>query len=252
MLIQTLKNRLVMHLNHQTVNIVTAGFLRSPDSELIRLGTEYGGWWVLENRLLSSNQKRVLISAGLGQDVSFDKAMLEHGFDLFGLDPLTPSISFAINELSDYSNKHILQFGLWVKSGEVQFFFPKDASHDSWSITNSQSAPDTHSEALPVVSIPHLYESFPELRQYDYVVLKMDIEGAEVPVLLDLDFSNYHFDFLAVEMDYISMIPFLNFLERIRKIIYVRRVMQKIRNSGFELIFTENFNFFWNLKTDRL
>ena len=252
MLTQSFKNYLVMLLNGVTVKIATLGFRKKALIDLTRLGTEYGGWWVPKNELANMNQKRVLISAGLGQDVSFDKAMLEHGFDLFGLDPLAASISFATNELANFSNKHILQVGLWVESGKIEFFSPKNPHHDSWSITNSQTSPKEKSETFLAISIAHLYSSYPRLREYDYVVLKMDIEGAEVPILLNLDFTDFRFNFLAIEIDYISMIPFRNLRERMRKIMKVRKMLHKIKNSGFELVFTENFNFFWTPKEKRL
>jgi len=247
-LTQSLKKYLVILLNSLTVKIVTLGFRQKSKVEMTRLGTEYGGWWVPLDALTNGNLARALVSAGLGQDVSFDKEMLTNGFDLFGLDPLSSSISFATQELNDFPNKHILKLGLWLESGEIDFFAPKNAMHDSWSITNSQASDKELSKSFPAISISQLFIDFPQLQEYDYLMLKMDIEGAEVPILVDLDFSNFHFDFLAIEIDYISMIPFKNFRERLQKIFVVRRVLHKIRNSGYKLILTENFNFFWLLK----
>ncbi len=230
-----------------TVALVTHGFRGKYEIPLIRLGSVYGGWWVPEFTLTRDLRKRNLISVGLGHDVTFDREMLLSGYNLIGLDPLISSIHYAEQELAAFSQKKLVCKGLWLSSGKVKFYSPKIANHDSWSITNSQYSPLEETKSYSVVTISQLYHDFPDLRDSDFTMLKMDIEGAEVPILFDIDFRKYRIDFLAAEIDYLAVIPFKNFVERFQKVRSVRKLLSRIEDSGYTLVLTEKFNFFWAL-----
>ena len=84
---------LVKIQNLVVLKIVTFGFMSVNDyAPLIRLGSNYGGWWIPKSILEDNSKSRVLISAGLGFDVTFDKALLDAGFEVIGLDPLEESV----------------------------------------------------------------------------------------------------------------------------------------------------------------
>ena len=55
----------------------------------------------------------------------------------------------------------------------------------------------------------------------------------------------YKFDFIAIEIDFLSLIPFLNFGQRIRMIKEARDALRNFHSSGYQLVECENFNFFW-------
>jgi FkbM family methyltransferase len=244
-----MKRILVAGMNSITLHLVTFGFRRKYQKPLIRLGSDYGGWWVPEYALTKDVKKRNLISVGLGHDVTFDCEMLRSGFNLIGLDPLISSIDYAEKELAAFSQKYLLCRGLWSSSGEVEFYAPKIASHDSWSITNSQYSSQEETQSYSVMTISDLYNDFPSLNESEFTILKMDIEGAEVPILFDLDFRRFRIDYLASEIDYLSVIPFKSFLERFHKVLVVRRLLSRLEGLGFKLILTEKFNFFWVLES---
>ena len=243
------KRILVAGMNSITLHLVTLGFRHKYEKPLIRLGSDYGGWWVPEYALAKDFRQRNLISVGLGHDVTFDSEMLLSGFNLIGLDPLVSSIGYAEKELAAFSQKKLLCSGLWSSSGKVEFYAPKIAGHDSWSITNSQYSSREETHSYPVMTISDLYNEFPSLSESEFTILKMDIEGAEVPILFDLDFGRFRIDYLASEIDYLSGIPFKNFLERFHKVIVVRRLLSRLEGSGYKLISTEKFNFFWVLES---
>ena len=55
---------------------------------LVRLGSAYGGWWVpVETE--KGFRAKALVSAGLGFDTSFDELMLERGWSVLGIDPVS-------------------------------------------------------------------------------------------------------------------------------------------------------------------
>jgi FkbM family methyltransferase len=209
--------------------------------QLERLGSDYGGWWVPKSSTFSSDRK-ILVSAGLGFDVSFDKLMLEDGYFVFGLDPLEKSFSFASEELKGYKNKLLLNKGVSTFDGRQKFYAPKIPSHDSWSISNSQATDEDRTNYFEVIAIDSLAIDFSD---NSFVILKMDIEGGEESLIPFICKKGLKYDYLAIEMDCLSLISFFSLKKRFRQILVVRRLLSLLSNSGFRLIKNENFNFFW-------
>jgi len=209
------------------------------------LGSSYGGWWIPRSILEDNSKNRVLISAGLGFDVTFDKALLEAGFEVIGLDPLEDSISYANHVLRIYSKFTSIKMGLWTKTGTKKFFPPKNKTHDSWSATNIQNAANTDFEEFNVISIDDLFSRFPQLEQSDFCGIKMDVEGSEIeliPVLVDF---RARFDLLAIEMDFLSLIPYLSVGRRMRMVLSARKLLHRLNGRGYKLVMNDNFNFIW-------
>ena len=53
------------------------GPLKLASANLTRLGSPYGGWWVPIEKIGDVNVSCLLLSAGLGFDVSFDQEMFQ-------------------------------------------------------------------------------------------------------------------------------------------------------------------------------
>lgn len=208
---------------------------------LKRLGSDYGGWWVPESSTVYSRRK-ILVSAGLGFDVSFDKLMLKDGYFLIGLDPLLKSYLYALEELYEHGNKLILNKGVSTFDGKQKFYAPKIPNHDSWSTTNTQETEERLTNYFDVIALSSLPIDYDD---NSFVILKMDIEGGEVKLISEICKKNLKFDYLAVEMDCMSLIPFFSLNKRVRQILEVRKVLLTLSKSGFCLIKNENFNFFW-------
>ena len=241
-----IRHFLVRCQNWLVIQIVIAGYKKPPASlNLVRLGSSYGGWWVPQSILKRSDISRVAISAGLGFDVTFDRALLESGFSVIGLDPLHECITYANAELEPYPNFHSIAKGLWRFSGIETFFPPKIQTHDSWSTSNIHNSPSVDAKTFDVISIEDLYKNFTKLKTAQYRLLKMDVEGSEVELIKVICASRYQVDFLAVEMDCLSLIPFLNVSSRLAMIKVARSLMRLLKTSGYKLVKTENFNFFW-------
>lgn len=244
-----IKSRLVGAQNQFAIRVVTLNFLRlSQQQTFIRFGSAYGGWHVASS-LVESDGKKVLISAGLGHDVTFDIEMLKHGFRVIGLDPLKSSYEYAQETLARFgTSADLINVGLWKTSGSVDFYSPKVLSHDSWSILNAHETKDISSTTFPVVDLDYLAQSRPYLAESAIRILKMDIEGAEAEMFDVISSFTPRFNQISIEMDFISLIKFKQVNRRLREIRRARRVLRLMQMRGYELGNYENFNFTWLLK----
>jgi len=243
-----IKHCLVRLQNILVCQLLVKRFQVSPQGEnLVRLGSSYGGWWVPELSDEKLPTGSFLVSAGLGGDVSFDKEMLSRGYICVGLDPLSEAISYSKSELAEFSNFFALNCGLSDVSGKKIFYAPQISEHDSWSINNMHKTDFSLSQSFSVVTISDLERMFPALENAPYRILKMDIEGGEIPVLKQILHSKIKFDYLAIEVDYLSLISFLSIKTRIRHFLTVWKLMVGLEEQGYSLCKTENFNFCWIL-----
>jgi FkbM family methyltransferase len=152
-----------------------------PGAELsapsVRLGTDYGGYAVILEHV---RPESVVYSFGLGEDVSFDLALIERtACQVFGFDP-TPRSMAWLKAQSLPSGFHVRELGVAARDGQASFAPPKDPTH----ISHSMVAPALESglsfEVRRLTTIMH------ELGHERLDLLKMDVEGAEYEVLDDL------------------------------------------------------------------
>ncbi len=237
------KAKLVNWLNLLTLKLTIFGNFKSEDFKLQRLGTEYGGWWIPLSAL-EDDRSKVLVSVGLGYDVSFDSELIKRGFRVIGLDQQVECVAYAENVISSRNATFICR-GLGVESGQVRFYAPRNPLHDSWSITNAQNTNVEQSRIFEVMSFAELCKDYPEVVNSNFSMLKMDIEGAELPILYAI-YSNLEFDFIGVEMDCLVLIPFLDIRTRVKKVFEVRRLISKLESQRYKLIHLDNFNFFFS------
>jgi FkbM family methyltransferase len=223
---------------------------RSRNSNLVRLGTTYGGWWVPKNMVEMKSTNWAVISVGLGHDVTFDKEILKCGISVIGLDPLDDCIQYAKNEIGSNEKFFAIKKGLWTHSGEIIFYPPKNSSHDSWSIANSQSTETSDSKIFEVTSLSDIEEAYETILHDKKIYLKMDIEGSEMEIIDYIVEKKKRYDFLAIEMDYLSLIPFFSISRRFKAIKKAKSQLKSLSTIGYQLTHVENFNFFWSLRTN--
>jgi FkbM family methyltransferase len=242
--VNLLKNWLVSLLNKITILMVTRKFRSDLNSiQLTRLGSAYGGWWIPQEYLQAISEKRLLISAGLGHDVTFDIEMLRAGYKIIGLDPTDGAFTHASQTFLGHPEVTIIRNGLWTSTGTTKFYKPKIEGYDSFSITNSQNSTDYLQ--LETITIGDLFDLHIKDNDFEIKILKMDIEGAEVPVLSQMLEHEIGFDFVAAEIDYLSLISFRDIRRRIIAIALVSKLLQKMKGEGYALVKYEHYNFFW-------
>ncbi|UIR54582.1 FkbM family methyltransferase [Sphingobacterium sp. SRCM116780] len=141
-------------------------------------GNSYGGFYVNPELLAAES---IVYSFGIGQDTSFDEAIIEkHNCHVFGYDPTPKSIDW-ISKRTDLSPKfHFQPIGLDNETGLAHFNLPKNKEHVSGSIINHQNVDENN---IVEVQMKSLKDILKENNHQHIDILKMDIEGSEYKVI---------------------------------------------------------------------
>lgn len=141
-------------------------------------GNSYGGFFVNPDLL---HPDAIVYSFGIGQDTSFDDAIIQkHNCHVHGYDPTPKSIEW-IAQRSDLSPKfHFHPFGLDKETRITHFNLPKNKEHVSGSIINHQNVDENNMVEVQMKSLIDIVSE----NNHSYIdVLKMDIEGSEYCVI---------------------------------------------------------------------
>jgi FkbM family methyltransferase len=171
--------------------------------------------------------------------------MQKRNFYVIAIDPLKSSCNFAENSELDQSKLRIVNAGLWVNSGQTIFHPPKIKTHNSWSILNSQKSSSVLGTKFNTMTISEILRYIPGDRDRQIVVLKIDIEGAERYLFESILTNHNSFDFIAIELDCINLLPFNQIFKRLELILEIRKNIRSLEAVGLTLIHSDYFNFFW-------
>ena len=158
---------------------------------MIRLGSDYGGWWIPAAVLQGD---RVAYCAGVGEDLSFDRALLDRGLVVRAFDPTPRAIAFVRQQVlpERFSFDPV---GWWGERTTLRFYAP-GPSHVSHSVGNLQNTTSFfEAEVAPIQQFIDAYGD------RDIALVKMDIEGAEHEVVEALLQTEVRPLVLAVEFD---------------------------------------------------
>jgi FkbM family methyltransferase len=145
---------------------------------LERLGSEYGGYYLDPAYV---NQNSIVYSLGVGEDISFDLAMIERfGVHVHAFDP-TPRVHEWLRSQSIPEEFHFHDVGIADFDGEVDFHMPPRRDFISHSIV---AAREYSAETIRVPVI-RLHTAMQRLGHGRIDLLKVDIEGAEYGVIED-------------------------------------------------------------------
>ena len=144
------------------------------------IGTEYGGWMIDADVI---PERSTIISAGVGEDISFDLFLMnEKKCKIVGIDPTPKSHSF-IESQQDLKNFQLIKKALHSKNNDlIKLYKNKNPNHVSESIL------PTHASVLgfdsyfsETISLEKIFEDFENIS-----IIKMDIEGSEYEVIESL------------------------------------------------------------------
>ena len=187
-------------------------------------GSEYGGWTFAHSELLFSS---TVISCGLGEDASFDIELANaYNLNIIIVDP-TPravrhfegiiqnlgkksSTNYAkggLQEMSSYDLTNIasdrvrlVPKALWTNNDRVRFYSPPQKEHVSHSIIDYQNDYSQKAAFLEVLAttlerliLDHGISLVP--------LIKLDIEGAEIEVIMDFLNQGIYPSQILVEYD---------------------------------------------------
>ena len=160
-------------------------------------GNNYGGFYICPEIL---NSKSIIYSFGIGEDISFDKTVIDkHGCTVYGFDPTPKSINWIKNQKLPVKFK-FFEYGISTKNEMVNFYLPKNPNYVSGSIIVHKNI-----EFMNKVSVPMkcLTEITKKLGHQHIDVLKMDIEGSEYDVIENILNSPVTINQILMEFHYL-------------------------------------------------
>lgn len=177
----------------------------------------------------------VIYSAGVGDDISFDLALMERfGVTIEAFDPTPRSIAWLRTQRL-HPNFKMHELGVSDLDGEIEVFPPADPRHVSYSVFVSKSS----NSYPPVrVSVNRLATIMARLGHEQIHVLKLDVEGAEYRVLRDICRSAQRPQQILVEFH--NRFGFAGITDTLRAITLLTRVgytLIAISDSGRECTF---------------
>lgn len=211
---------------------------KSVNIELLSLGSEYGKWKFLK---FESLKNATIISAGVGEDVSFDVEFynLFNGKIIF-IDPTPKAISHINNllgqigkskttdyqiggtqnissyDLSSIKTEDIFIYkkALWSKNGKIlKFYFPENINYVSNTLIKKSIFQNNHNyievETIKLKEIMNR-ENIEQLE-----LLKLDIEGAEIKVIHGMLNEKIYPKQILVEIDYLRRDTILSIIKTI-------------------------------------
>lgn len=147
-------------------------------ADSVYTGSLYGGWAVRQRPLGADS---IVYSFGVGQDISFDLAVIQQfGCSVQAFDP-TPVCQSWVREQTFPEQFRFHPTGLASTDGSIELFEPRAPGAASFS--KEAMTADARSVEVPVKRLSTILG---ELRHERLDVLKMDIEGCEYEVIDDL------------------------------------------------------------------
>lgn len=197
----------------------------------VRLGSAYGGWTFCPDGL---NGDSIVYSVGLGNDISFDRAIIEkYGVQVFGFDPTPSSLAYLAAQRLPPQFRNF-PYALAAEDGELTFFPPPKTGHVSFSLlprTGEHAMAQAGTQAEPVVvTARRLQTMMQELGHRHLDILKMDVEGAEYAILADMLSAGIRPRQLLVEFHH--RFPSIGFAKTQATIAALRDVGYRILNVG--------------------
>jgi FkbM family methyltransferase len=210
-------------LRNKVAQIFLRTYLRPHATcELVRLGSDYGGWWVPRDAVKPGKSA---YCAGAGEDITFDLALFAAGMRVTIFDPTPRAIAFFDRTAPIDAHLRFEPVGWWDATEDLRFYAPRDPSHVSHSAVNLQSTTDFF-----IAHVEPVHDLIVRLGDNELEIIKMDIEGAEYRVIDSLLVRGPRPPVLCVEFDQ----P-----EPIRKTI---RAVKKLVSHGYSLQHMEGWN----------
>lgn len=183
-------------------------------------GNDYGGFYLNPNLI---NKKSIVYSFGIGEDISFDAALIHaHQCHVFGFDPTPKSIHWC-EEQDLPKSFQFYDFGIAEKTGTAKFHLPINTEHVSGSLVLQNSLSE---ENTVEVKMKSFLDTLDILKHQKIDVLKMDIEGSEYDVIESILAAGIQIDQMAIEFHE-------RFFENGKE--KSQQLIEKMKRSGYEI-----------------
>lgn len=176
---------------HRDVTFLRAAFSRRHDIALERVGGDYGSWTVPTGIDETWN----CLTVGVGEEAALDIALADRGCRVVAVDPTPRAVEYIEPLVESRPTLTFVPVALWTEDTELEFFPPANPEHVSFSATDRQGV-SAEPLIVPARSLETLC-SDAGFATLDF--LKLDIEGAEYPVLESIDLKAAGVRVLCVE-----------------------------------------------------
>ena len=225
-------------------------------NNLITLGSEYGKWTILEHESLHNG---IIVSAGVGEDISFDVDLCNRFITKTVLvDPTPRSLEYFHTFESYYGksrqcnysdcgyqpfdsydltkitkkNFHLFPFALSDEKGEFPFFAPSNTKFVSHSLVANEQNKSNDYINVRTVTYDAICDNLPNRP----CLVKIDIEGSEKTILSQI-FKSLHKPLqICVEMDFLR-----DYDEQ--DIHSLKEILLAASQNHYELIHKSGYNF---------
>ena len=198
-------------------------WVKSPAS-VREFGSKYGGWGIDTAAL---GQHTRLATFGLGEDISFENAVIEgFGCQVSGFDPTPRSVSF-ISQQPAHQNFRAYPYALGVQDGTLRFALPPETTADQVSASAVAQYTDDQSRTLEVPCLT--LDSARTLAGLEHIdVLKMDIEGAEYAVIEQACANGWLKSISQILVEFHHFLPGLSAAQ-------TRQAIDRLQAQGFRI-----------------
>lgn len=214
-------------------------------NEILTLGDVNANWSFLNSKSLEGS---TLVSAGVGENISFELDFLEK-FDanLILIDPTVRAINYFNSIIKKEKYKSFfdkityIDKALWINNDNLLFYPPLNPEDVSMSLIQSLVGTSVESAiAVDTTSFNNLLTKF-DLNTNKFKMIKLDIEGAEYQVLMDILKWKVKPEQILVEFDFLrSSLIVSRFL--------LRKLNSRMNEAGYQLINRSNgFDFLYLL-----
>ena len=156
-------------------------------------GNQYGGFYLAQN---SIDKSSIAYSIGIGEDISFDKGIMDrYGCKVFAFDP-TPKSVVWVKENVTTQNFVFSPIGVAKEKGSRKFYLRTNNNHVSGSIHDIKTINNSNSIDLKFDSLSNIMK---DNNHSKLDLLKMDIEGAEYEVIDHIQKNNIDIKQILVE-----------------------------------------------------
>ena len=233
---------------------------------LRHLGSPAAGWTFLDSTRLD---QCVVISAGAGEDISFEIELIsEYDCKVILLDPTPKAIShfenisvrFGKQNSSNYvksgrqeikaynlssvstNNIQLIPCALWNTQTDIKFYSPPNPNHVSHSISNFQNDYNQNGDHIIVKTIT-LEQLCEEYAVKDIEIMKLDIEGAEIEVLQNMFSTKIRPQQILVEFD-----ELYNLTSDAKR--RITKTLEMLEHNGYTMRFASGETDFLFIKSD--
>jgi FkbM family methyltransferase len=205
-------------------NLLKVALRPQSRDDLRKIGSDYGGW-VVPTSLLSDSS--ICYCAGVGEDISFDMALIDtFGCEVFAFDPTPVASKHVERNAKHVSRYHFYDVGLWSEDQTLRFFGPtdpKDVSHSAVYLQDMSQSFEARCKRLSSL--------MNDLGHRSLDLLKLDIEGAEYPVLDTLLEDRIPVNILCVEF------------HQPPSVFGIWRAVKKLQHAGYRLVSVDAWNY---------